>query len=96
MDWFLLIVIVFYGLVGCYIIGLFIYGFFTLRGDIQGSFLHDKLQRNGNPDDLPSNNGTLRANNELNYVIGDLLEEFNEIPSRMQAHIWLYKQILKL
>ena len=27
-------------------------------------------------------------------IIGDLLEEYNQIPSKLKAHLWLYKQVL--
>lgn len=29
------------------------------------------------------------------YIIGDLLEEHNQFPSRRKAYFWLYKQIIK-
>jgi phage-related protein len=32
---------------------------------------------------------------EQENIVGDLLEEFNEFPSRVRAHLWLYKQVLK-
>jgi hypothetical protein len=28
-------------------------------------------------------------------LIGDLLEEYYQFPSKLKAHLWLYKQILK-
>ncbi|HEX8774911.1 MAG TPA: hypothetical protein VF735_15160 [Pyrinomonadaceae bacterium] len=28
------------------------------------------------------------------YIIGDLLEEYNQFPSRIKANLWLYKQVI--
>jgi hypothetical protein len=32
---------------------------------------------------------------EQENLIGDLLEEYNQFPSKLSAHLWLYKQVLK-
>jgi len=32
---------------------------------------------------------------EQEHVIGDLIEEFNRFPSRLDAYLWLYKQVIK-
>jgi hypothetical protein len=31
---------------------------------------------------------------EMANIIGDLLEEYNQIPSRLKANLWLYKQVI--
>jgi hypothetical protein len=37
----------------------------------------------------------LPSSKEREYIIGDLIEEYSQFPSRLQAHLWLYKQVLK-
>ena len=37
----------------------------------------------------------LPSGEELENLIGDLIEEYNEIPSRTEARRWLYKQLIK-
>lgn len=32
---------------------------------------------------------------EEDNIIGDLIEEYEQIESKVEAHVWLYKQILK-
>lgn len=37
----------------------------------------------------------LPSSKERENIIGDLVEEYSQFPSRLQAHLWLYKQVLK-
>jgi hypothetical protein len=36
----------------------------------------------------------LDSDEEQEYVFGDLLEEYNQFPSRVKANLWLYKQVI--
>jgi hypothetical protein len=37
----------------------------------------------------------LPSTEEKEYIVGDLLEEYNQFSSRPKAYFWLYKQVLK-
>jgi len=37
----------------------------------------------------------LISRKEREEIIGDLLEELNEFPSKLSAYFWLYKQVLR-
>ncbi|MDQ1591611.1 MAG: hypothetical protein QOG71_2238 [Pyrinomonadaceae bacterium] len=92
-----------------YLFILLIYFAIIIGGMIYAHGLWDKVEARSVRPNQPDKKNSIVASATLNRllklitsssdeqenIIGDLLEEFNEYPSRLPAHFWLYKQVLK-